>query len=59
MNEAVRETLCTRCEHGKVCKHAQKVIALDKKLHEFCPDGEIVTVEVKCIHRKPMVASPR
>lgn len=53
------ETICTRCEHGKVCGHTQKVMELDKKIHELCPDGEMLMVEVKCVHRKPMVANPR
>ena len=43
----VKETLCTRCEHGKVCRHTESLRSLTEKTDQLCKPGEMFTIEIR------------
>jgi len=49
---AVRETVCTRCQHRQVCKHTEKMMEATKRVAElsaeFRADGTPLNLVIHC-----------
>ena len=57
---ATKETICTRCEHRKVCRHSENLLALIGKvdLLDAASFGPFAA-EVHCHFHKRAVPNPR